>query len=158
GNQKFEVALPNLVDWRAQSRSFAHIAGYLPTSFSLTGAGEPERVSALSVSANYFKVIGVTAAQGRDFHDEDGLSGAPRIVLISHGFWQRRFAADPNIIGQTINLNSESCAVIGVMPAGFAFPDSEVEMWTPMRGDFAAASRSLHGYRAVGRLKPGVRL
>jgi putative ABC transport system permease protein len=158
GNQKFEVALPNLVDWRAQSQSFWRLAVYLHTSFSLIGADEPDQVSVLSVSPNYFKVIGVMPAQGRDLRDEDGLSAAPRIAVLSDGFWQRRFAADPQIIGQTIKLNNESCAIVGVMPAGFAFPDSEVEVWTPMRGDYAAASRAMHGYRAVGRLKPGVRL
>jgi putative ABC transport system permease protein len=158
GNQKFPVALPNLADWRAQSQSFAHIAVYQPTSFNLTGDDETEQVSALSVSANYFKVIGVTPAHGRDFRDEDGLAGAPRIAILSHGFWQRRFAADPKIIGRTIRLSSEICTIIGVMPAGFAFPDSEVAIWTTMRGDFAAAGRSLHAYRSVARLKPGVTL
>ncbi len=158
GNQKFPVALPNLVDWREQSRSFAQLAVYRPTSFSLYGNDEPERVKALSVSANYFKVIGVMPAQGRDFRDEDNLTGAPRLAIISYGFWRRRFAADPSVIGGTIKLNSESCSIIGVMPAGFAFPDSEVEAWTAMRGDLKAASRGLHDYLAIGRLKPGVKL
>jgi hypothetical protein len=158
GNQKLDVALPNLVDWRQQSQSFWSIAVYLPTSFSLYGNDEPERVSVLSVSPNYFKVIGVMPAQGRDFRDDDGLSGAPRLAILSHDYWRRRFAADPNVVGRTVKLNGENCAIIGVMPAGFAFPDSEVEVWTSMRGDPVAASRSLHAYRAVGRLKPGVRL
>jgi putative ABC transport system permease protein len=158
GNKKFTVALPNLVDWRAQGQSFAQLAAYRGASFSLSGNDGPERISALSVTTNYFKVIGVTAALGRDFSDEDGRPGAPRIAILSHGSWQRRFGADPKIIGQTIRIDGESCPIIGVMPAGFDFPDSEVEMWAPMRGDLAAAGRALHAYQAVGRLKPGVKI
>ncbi|MGH9768589.1 MAG: ABC transporter permease, partial [Blastocatellia bacterium] len=157
-NKEFPVALPNLVDWRAQSQSFAQLAAYSYTSFSLTGNDGPERISALSVTANYFKVIGVTPAQGRDFSDEDGRPGEPRRVILNHGSWRRRFGADPKIIGQTIRIDGESCAAIGVMPAGFAFPNSEVEIWSAMRGDLAAASRGLHAYRGVGRLKPDVKI
>ncbi|MBO0862240.1 MAG: ABC transporter permease, partial [Chloracidobacterium sp.] len=158
-NQRFTVALPNLADWREQSQSFAQIAVYLPTSFSIAGGDDqPERISVLSVSPNYFKVIGVMPGMGRDLRDEDGQSGGPRLAILSHGFWRRRFAADPNVIGQTIKLNSDDYAVIGVMPEGFAFPDSEVEVWSAMVGDLKSASRSLHAYRAIGRLKPGVKI
>jgi putative ABC transport system permease protein len=158
GNQKFPVALPNMVDWRAASRSFTHIAAYSSAGFNLTVDDQPEHISVLSVTTDYFKVIGVTPAMGRDLSEEDGLSNAPRTAVLSHGFWQRRFAADPQIVGRIIRLNSENCTVIGVMPRGFAFPNSEVAVWTPMRGNLAAAWRHVHAYKAIARLKPGVEL
>jgi putative ABC transport system permease protein len=95
---------------------------------------------------------------GRDLREEDGLSNAPRTAVLSHGFWQRRFAADPQIVGRIIRLNNENCTVIGVMPKGFAFPNSEVAVWTPMRGNLKAAGCQLHAYQAIARLKPGVAL
>jgi macrolide transport system ATP-binding/permease protein len=158
GNQKFPVALPNMVDWRAQSSSFAHIAAYSSTGLNLNVDDQPEHISVLSVTTDYFKVIGVTPALGRDLREEDGLPNVPRTAVLSHGFWQRRFAADPQIVGRIIRLNSENCTVIGVMPKGFAFPNSEVAVWTPMRGNLAAAGRHLHAYKAIARLKPGVAL
>ena len=158
GNLKFPVALPNMVDWRAQSSSFAHIAAYSSTGLNLTADDQPEHISVLSVTTDYFKVIGVTPALGRDLREEDGLTNAPRTAVLSHGFWQRRFAADPQIVGRIIRLNSENCTIIGVMPRGFAFPNSEVAVWTPMRGNLAAAGRQVHGYQAIARLKPGVAL
>ena len=158
GNQKFPVALPNMVDWRTQSSSFANIAAYSPTSLNLTGEDQPERISVLSVTPDYFKVIGVTPAMGRDLREEDGLPNAPRTAVLNYGFWQRHFAADPQIIGRTIRLNSENCTVIGVMPKGFNFPDSEVAVWAPMRGNLTAAGRQVHAYQAIARLKPGVAL
>lgn len=158
GNLKFPVALPNMVDWRAQSSSLAHIAAYSSTGLNLTVGDQPEYVSVLSVTPEYFKVIGVTPAMGRDLREEDGLPSAPRTAVLSHGFWQQRFGANPQIVGQTIRLNSENCTVIGVMPKGFAFPNSEVALWTPMRGNLAASGRNLHAYQAIARLKPGVAL
>ena len=158
GNLKFPVALPNMVDWRAQSSSFAHFAAYLPTGLNLTADDQAEYISVLSVTTDYFKVFGVTPAMGRDLREEDGLPNAPRTAVLSYGFWQRRFAADPQIIGRTIRLNSENCTVIGVMPKGFAFPNSEFAVWAPMRGNLAAAGRNAHAYQAIARLKPGVSL
>jgi putative ABC transport system permease protein len=158
GNLKFPVALPNMVDWRAQSNSFEHIAAYSYTGLNLTSDDQPEFIAVLSVTTDYFKVMGVTPAMGRDLRDEDGLPNAPRTAVLSHGFWQRRFAADPQIVGRTIRLNSENCTVIGVMPKGFDFPNSEVAIWAPMRGNLAVASRGVHAYEAIARLKPGVTL
>ncbi len=158
GNLKFPVALPNMVDWRTQSSSFEHIAAYSYTGLNLSSDEQPEFIAVLSVTTDYFKVMGVTPVMGRDLRDEDGLPNAPRTAVLSHGFWQRRFAADPHIIGRTIRLNSENCTVIGVMPKGFDFPNSEVAIWAPMRGNLAASSRGVHAYEAIARLKPGVTL
>ncbi|HEU4510491.1 MAG TPA: ABC transporter permease [Pyrinomonadaceae bacterium] len=158
GNLKFPVALPNMVDWRTQSSSFAHIAAYSSAGVNLTVDDQPEHISLLSVTIDYFRVIGVAPAMGRDLREEDGLPDAPRTAVLSHGFWQRRFASDPQIVGRTIRLNSENCTIIGVMPKGFAFPNSEVAIWAPMRGNLAAAGRHVHSYQAIARLKPGVGL
>ncbi|HKY45208.1 MAG TPA: ABC transporter permease, partial [Pyrinomonadaceae bacterium] len=158
GNLKFPVALPNMVDWREQSSSFAHIAAYSTTGVNLTVNDQPEYIPVLSVTTDYFRVMGVTPAMGRDLREEDGVPNAPRTAVLSHGFWQRRFAADPQIIGRTIRVNSENSTVIGVMPKGFNFPNSEIAIWAPMRGDHKAAGRGVHFYQSIARLKPGVAL
>jgi putative ABC transport system permease protein len=158
GNLKFPVALPNLVDWRTQSSSFTNIAAYAPAGLNLTVDDQAEYISVLSVTPDYFKVFGVTPTMGRDLREEDGLPNAPRTAVLSYGFWQRRFAADPQIIGRTIRLNSENCTIIGVMPKGFAFPNSDIAVWAPMRGNLAASGRGAHSYQAIARLKPGVAL
>jgi putative ABC transport system permease protein len=158
GNLKFPVALPNLVDWRTQSSSFTHIAAFAPSGLNLTVDDQAEYISVLSVTTDYFKVFGVTPAMGRDLREEDGLPNAPRTAVLSYGFWQRRFAADPQIIGRTIRLNSENCTIIGVMPKGFAFPNSDFVIWAPMRGNLAASGRNAHIYQSIARLKPGVAL
>ncbi|MEK6301915.1 MAG: ABC transporter permease [Acidobacteriota bacterium] len=160
------VAPANLFDWQKQNQSFEGIGAYFGSdtkeaglsNMFLTGAGEPERVRGLSVTGDLFSVLGVSAAFGRTFTPEETLAGNHRVVVLSHALWQRRFGADPEIVGQQIPLNGNNRTVIGVMPESFYFPAKEVELWVPMGWEQARVSqqRRPHYLRAIGRLKPGV--
>ncbi|HXG68906.1 MAG TPA: ABC transporter permease [Blastocatellia bacterium] len=162
------VAPANFFDWEKQSQSFEEMAAYFGSSskeaglsnFFLTGSGEPERVQGLYVTGGIFSVLGVNAAFGRTFLPEETWEGNHRVVVLSHNFWRRRFGADPNILGQTITLSGQDYTVIGVMPADFYFPSTEVELWTPMgwNSNEIAGLRRPHFLRAIARLKPGVSL
>jgi len=123
---------------------------------NLTGWGEPERLQGFKVSANLFSLLGVTMRQGRTFLPEEDRPGANRVVVISHELWQRRFGGDPQLIGQTLNLNGDSYTVIGVTPADFRFY-TKTDLWTPLA--FTAADENERGSSyldLIGRRKPGV--
>jgi putative ABC transport system permease protein len=122
--------------------------------------GEPERIKGLSVTGNIFSVLGANAMIGRALREEETWQGKHAVAVLSYGLWQRRFGADPKIVGQKITLGGRSREVVGVMPPDFYFPSKEVELWTPMGWDYAqiAQLRRPHFLRAVGRLKPGVTL
>ena len=160
------VAPANLFDWQKQNQSFEEIAAYIGggkkslggAGVQLTGGGEPERVQALYVTGNIFSVLGVDAMLGRTLREEETWKGKHQVVVLSYGLWQRRFGGDPNILGQSIELNGRSREVVGVMAKEFYFPSKEVEMWVPMGWDQQqiAQVRRPHFLRAVGRLKAGV--
>jgi putative ABC transport system permease protein len=174
GNDKRWVAPGNFVDWQKQNQSFEQIAAYANTSLTnlnLTGATEPEKLTGVAVTMNIFSTLGVEAALGRTFLPEDEQREGGRVVVLSDGLWQRRFGADPNILGQAITLDDKSYIVIGVMPQGFRFP-VQSEIWIPGgRGSAVPPSlmaqfpdsdlsieRDVHIYSVVGRLKPSVTL
>lgn len=115
----------NVRDFRAEARSFDGIAGYNAffdqQSYNLSGSGEPERLVGANVTSDLLDVLGVTPAVGRNFTDEEGLFEGPSAVLLTHGFWVRRFASDPEIVGRTLTLNDEPATVVGVLPPTFDF-------------------------------------
>jgi putative ABC transport system permease protein len=123
----------------------------------LTERDEPERFLGYFVSSGFFDALGVGAMHGRTFALGEGQAGRQQVVVLKHSFWQRRFAADPNIINQTIRLNGESFTVIGVMPAEFNYPFSGGEMWAPLVFDLKdLTNRGSHYLQVMGLLKPGV--
>lgn len=144
-------------DWRARSRSFSSLAAYRYSSFTLTGGDAPESLVGASVTSEFLAALGQPPALGRDFLPEEDQPGQNRVVILSHGLWQRRFAADPAIVGRTIELNGETQTVIGVMPPGFQFPNS-AELWAPIAFDLARIQRGSHFLFTIARLKPGVEL
>ena len=149
----------NYVDWKTQSQSFADMAATAEETFNLTGDGDPERVAAYSVTANFFPLLGVSPALGRVFTADDDRPGAHKVAVLSHGLWQSRYGSDAQIINRDILLNGEKYTVIGVMPAGFQFFESDVRLWVPIA--FAAeqlANRGGHYLKVVARMKPGVTL
>jgi len=152
---QFSVSDPNYLDWRATNRSFQDMAAIRFTTPSLTGDGEPVRLTAAAVTASLFPVLGAKPALGRTFlPEEDRPGGATQVAVLSHPLWQSRFGADPGIVGRTLRLEGQSTTVIGVMPAGFAFPDW-AELWIPLAPN-AAADRTDKWLDVIGRLKPGV--
>lgn len=155
----YAVSAPNYKDWRGQQTSFEYLAASELMTFNLTGAGEPERVAAATITADLLPALGVTPLIGRGFLPEEEQPGAGRVVLLSHGLWRRRFGGDPQLLDKPIQLNGESYTVCGVMPAGFQFPGTR-ELWVPLVLDPARepwrADRTNRNLSVYGKLKPGV--
>jgi len=123
---------------------------------TVTGGEEPERVSATMVSANLFRTVGVAPQVGRDFTPDDADLSAPSTVLISHGYWQRRFGGDPGAVGSAIAVNGTPTTIIGVMPAGFFFFQN-VDLWLPLQpGGPWTGVRRFHNWTLIGRLAGGM--
>ena len=152
-------AAGNFVDWRDQNQVFEGMAAIADDSFSLTGAGEPERLEGRRVSASLFPLLGVEPQLGRVFSATEDQPGSQRVVLLSYPLWQRRFGGDAGIIGQSLTLNGDSHIVIGVMPARFQFPTKDDQVWVPIAFTVQdITNRNRHYLQVVARLRPGVTL
>ena len=155
------ISYLNYLDWRAQSQAMESMAVYRRDRFNLTSAGDPEQVRATMISANIFDTLGVTTLLGRDFTaDEDRVGGDP-VVILTHGYWQRRFGGDEAIIGRVITLDSRPYEVVGVMPEDQQRP-TRSDLYVPI-GQFADRegweSRDNHqGIYGYARLADGVTL
>src|SRR5919205_74500 len=153
------ASAPNFNDWRTQARSFEGMAAFTYNAATLTdGGGEPERVPAAYTSANFFQVVGVGPALGRGFLPEEETTGKNRVVVISHGLWQRRFGASPQALGQTLNLGGNPYTIVGVAPADFKSPvrgPKPPELWLPLVFNFDNTRRRSDYLNVVGRLRPG---
>ena len=147
----------NYVDWKNQNQSFVDMAASHEDSFNLTGDGEPERVSAYTVNANFFPLLGVQPLLGRNFSTEEDRPGANKVVMLSYSLWQSRYGGDRNVLNREILLNSEKHTVVGVMPPSFQFFAKDVRLWVPIAFDQEdLANRGGHYLTVVARLKPGV--
>ncbi len=153
------------VDWRERSQSFEQLSIVRSWGGTLTGQGEPEVIAGLRVSANYFKLLGVAPALGRDFRAEEDRPTTRFVIMLSHALWQRRFGSDPNIIGKQLTLSGTTFTVAGVMPAGFedylsANWYKPAQAWAPLGYDVSQswACRSCQHLKAVARLKADVSL
>lgn len=125
----------------------------------LAGDGEPEELEAAFVSADFFPMLGVPAGPGRVPGAEQHVQGADRVVVLSDGFWRRRFGSDPGAVGRTLSLDGEAFTVAGVMPPSFDFPSPEAEIWVPLSligDDDIPHQRGLRWMNVLGRLAPGV--
>jgi putative ABC transport system permease protein len=150
-------------DWRMRNTVFEAIAAYDGWAPSLTGAGEPEKIEAGRVSASFFSILRAQPAMGRAFLPAEDQRGNHQVVVLSHKLWQRRFGADPSIVGKQITLSAVQYTVIGVMPASFETPRltgamlHEPELWAPFAPDLNDWTRDGRAVDAgVARLKPGV--
>ena len=144
-------------DIRRQTSAFSSLAAWDDGTANLVEPGTPpERVTEVSVSSNFFDVLGVAPAQGRAFAPDEDQRGRELVVILSHDLWQRRFSGDPAILGRSIHLNDKTYRVVGVMPPAFQFP-KRAQLWTPFAMDAAdRASRTSSEFVAMGRLKPGL--
>src|ERR1700693_6250707 len=152
-------------DLKAAQKSFSMMAGYLAGStINVTYKNNPQRYTGSYITEDFFKIVGISPAMGRDFTAEDNKPGAEKVTILSDEIWRRDFGADPNIVGQSLRINGKAATIIGVMPPNFKFPSSE-ELWTPLyneypprpRGELAIGANNA-APAVMGRLKPGVSL
>jgi predicted permease len=161
GFQDNIVAGGTFASWQAQAHSFEGMAIKKGVDYNLSGsAGQlPELAHAQQASWNLFPVLGVEAAVGRVFLPSDDRRNANATVVLTWGLWKRRYGGDPDLIGKTILLDARPFTVIGVLPAWFNYPDSQVQLWTPIyheRSPEVMNMHTAHNLDAVARLKPGV--
>jgi putative ABC transport system permease protein len=159
GDSTFFSTPAEWIEWRRLNTVFTDLACSQPGTAILSGDGEPEEVRARKVTWNLWSVLGVQPALGRVFTEDEDDNSA-RVVVMSHGLWQRRFGGASDIVGRRISVNDEAYEVVGVMPRGFYFmPSRDIDMWMPasfppgLRGNF-----TWHDAQIVARLKPGVTL
>jgi predicted permease len=144
-------------DWTEQNTVFEHTAAGSRGSFNLSD-GEPERVPGMRVTPGYFRVIHIAAVLGRYFSEGD-VARDPRVVVLSHGLWQRRFAGDPSIVGRTIRIYGETHTVIGVAPPEYATTRFAPQLWMPLVfSPQQRANYGNHSFAVIAKLKPGVTL
>ena len=171
GYEMNHVGVATFLDWKAQNNSFESMAAFgMDDALSLTGDHEPERVTAVPVSANLFEVLGVNPILGRTFRVEEETPGRDQVIILGHGLWQRRFGSDPNLVGKTILLDGRSYLVVGIMPPGFVFPgmtgvlygfffSKPADVWIPLALPAEMLGiRGSHLLEVVARLKPDVSL
>jgi predicted permease len=161
---QFSLSGPEFTEYRAQTRALEDVAAFTQPGATLAtdaAGAEPIRVSQVVGTANLFATLGVQPMLGRAFRAGEDEPGAPCVVVLSYGLWQRAFGGEPSAVGRTAHLNDTPCEVVGVMPAGFAFPTATSHLWRNAIVDPASpvwSERLEHGFRAVGRLAPGVTL
>jgi len=162
GLERGQIPAVDFLAWRRANHVFADLAAADPYhDYSLTGAGEPERLTGMRVTANYFRMLGVSAFLGRTFLPGEDQPGRDHVVLLTYGLWQRRFASDPNIIGKTVALDGEKYVVIGVTPPSFRQVAFLPRLWTPLvlaSEDPGPNARDARSFILFGRLKSGIDL
>ena len=143
-------------DWKSRSNAFAALGGSFSSFMVVTGAGEPERVQAAGATASLQEVFRLNPAIGRWFSEAEGQRGGPKVVVLTDGYWRRRFASDPQVLGRSINIDGEPYQIVGVMPPTFAH--RRAEFFVPVQRQFDAKNRGNHFLATYGRMKPGVTL
>src|SRR5437773_4063122 len=157
GMTELTASEPEFLQYR-QSQTLAHVTGFALGSTTLTGRGDPARLSVSWGTSDFLAVLGTQPVLGRSFSPDEHEPGHDQVVILSHPLWRDRFGSNPAIIGQSVILNGKSSIVIGVMPASFRFPSGDVDLWQPL--PIAANSSNLgnHYLNLVGDLKPEVSL
>lgn len=161
GLHKFWVSDSEVFDLQKSAKSFDLIGASATTGVNLAGRNQPTRVTATFMSAQIPQLLGVQPFLGRVISKQDDSPGAPAVLMLSYGLWQRVFGADPNIIGKETTLNNSKATVVGVMPRGFAFPPGQTdttEAWSALQLDPNHINPGGHNYDVLGRLAPGVTL
>ena len=153
-----EVFLHDFLDWRERQSSFEGLAAYEDGTVNLSGDGDPERFEGAFISANTFDLLRVQPLLGRGFLPEDDAPQAPPVVVLGYGVWRTRYSGDPKVLGKAVRINGEPGTIVGVMPQGFEFPESQ-EVWVPLRPDPLRVQRGQGDtLEVLGRLRDGVTL
>jgi putative ABC transport system permease protein len=160
GRARQPFSLPDFLDLGGQNWTLLGLAGYGAWGANLTGRAESERLQGLWATAGFLKLLGVPTVIGRAPLPEEERAGGARVVVLTHGLWQRRFGGDEAVLGTSVSLNGEAYAIIGVLPPGFVLPGREAELVVPLVVETdPRREQRLPGFlRVVARLGPGVTL
>ncbi len=150
------ASLPDFLDWKQQSTSFANLAAMAGARYNLSAEGDPTVVRGTRITASLFPVLRIAPALGRAFTPEDERGGAGRVALLGYGFWQRHYGGDREVVGRTIILSGVPHTVVGVAPPSLRL-QQEMDVWTPLVTD-STRNRRADFLTVVGRLRPGVTL
>jgi putative ABC transport system permease protein len=154
--QLYQVALANFRDWQQQARSFEEMAVHAPADMSLTGTGDAAHVGVTLTSAGFFTILRTQPVIGRVFVARECVAGQDAVAVLNYGFWQRKFASDPGVLGRRIQLDQRDYTVIGVMPKTLQYP-SQADIFIPLAPTPAQfAERAKRDYLVLGRLRNGV--
>jgi predicted permease len=170
GAQSLPAVSPaDFQDYKRRSRTFEAFAAAAEGDVAnlrgnLTGEGEPERADIVTVTANFFPLLGVTPMLGRQFLPEEEVVNGPHVIMLSHRLWQRRFAGDPSLVGKTVQIDGVAHEVVGILPRDFhlqlpteAFQVTDADLWAPIQFDYGQPlPRNLTFFTVFGRLAPGV--
>lgn len=146
------------LDWQRMNHSFENLGGWRVLYFTITGSGDPERVWGSEVSGNFFRMLRVSPALGRDFEADDEQPGHQPVAILTDALWRRHFGADPKVIGKTIELDGKPATVIGVLPKSFSLYGTSpaFDIWEPFAFDRTKLDRQDHELVVFGRLGAGV--
>ncbi len=155
----FDDSVPDFKDIRASAPSLANALTLWNRTYILSGTERPERALGAWITADAFQTLGVKVIMGRVFRPDEGKPGAPQVVILSYGLWQKSFGGNPDILNTQVKLNNESVTVVGIAPEGFAFPEI-CQLWQPFPENLQSSEdeRGSHGWPVFGRLKPGATL
>jgi macrolide transport system ATP-binding/permease protein len=154
---RYHLSYGDYLDWKRLNRSFNSLDVYRPDRFTLQTNSQAEEVSGASVSDGFFQTLGVVPFLGRDFRSGEDLPSAQQTVILSYEIWQKRFAANKNILSQTVTLNGVTSPIVGVLPPGFHFaPVASAGFWTTLGWLHEDDPRMAHPYYGVARLKPEI--
>src|ERR1700677_2640332 len=158
--QHSSVPYLNFLDWQKESTAFSAVGGYLQDNMIVAGAGEPERVDGVKISANFFDLLGVRPLLGRSFRPEEDQVGAGPVALIGDGLWHRKFGSAPDVLGKSITVDGKSYSIVGVVPEKSPI-NTTADVFTPL-GQFneepCRDRRASLGTVGIARMKPGVTL
>jgi putative ABC transport system permease protein len=150
------ASIADYLTYREHSRTLTDVAIWQGNAVTVAGGSEPERVDSLNATFRLLPMLGVQPILGRAFAERDDQAGTPDVVMLGHGYWQRRFGGDPKVVGRTLTVDGTAREIIGVLPQGFWFMDVRHELLLPLRFDRANVRLAGYNFRAVGRMKPGV--
>ena len=156
--QSGTISPAEFLDWRDMNKSFTQLDGFRVSYVTLTGHADPEQAWGVQVSTDFFSMLGLKPALGRDFRAEEGIPGHEQVALISYSLWQRRFGGDPAILERSVMIDYKPYTVIGVLPRNFSMFGTSVsfDIWLPLALNRSQLNREDHELLVLGRLRDGV--
>ena len=152
--KEMELSPADYFTFREENRTFERFGIWTNDRVSITGLDAPEQVPAVTVTVDTLPALGIPPALGRWFSEKDDAPGGTRTVILSHGYWQRKFGGARSAVGRNIHIDGRLCEIIGVMPAGFRLLDEKADLYQPFRFDRAKTTLGNYSFRGIARLKP----